>query len=77
MRHIFLLRPLNTQKFVFIITLILLVILFIFKSCQVVQFHRDAQYYIQSSVLWPKGLVTFAGSLIGGRDLVVFFTIFS
>ncbi|VEB34445.1 hypothetical protein [Legionella cherrii] len=73
MRQVVLLRPLNTQKFIFIITLILLAILFIFKSCQVAQFHRDAQYYIQSSVLWPKGLVTFAGSLIGGRDLVVFF----
>lgn len=41
------------------------------KLQQVLDFHRDAQYYVQASLLWPQGRVGFAGSLIGGRDLVV------
>jgi hypothetical protein len=41
------------------------------KLQQLVDFHRDAQYYVQASLLWPQGQVGFAGSLIGGRDLVV------
>lgn len=41
------------------------------RAAQVPEFHLDAQYYVQSALLWPRGEVTFAASLIGGRDLVV------
>lgn len=33
--------------------------------------HTDAQYYLQSALLWPDGHTTFAASWIGGRDFVV------
>ena len=33
--------------------------------------HTDAQYYLQSALLWPDGNTTFAASWIGGRDFAV------
>src|SRR5437868_6363129 len=61
--------------------LVTLFLLLLSAVVDVPEFHRDAQYYIQSALLWPAGKVTFAGSWIGTRDLVVlvyhlFFSIF-
>lgn len=53
------------------LVLVVLLALTGLKSQQLVDFLRDAQYYVQASLLWPRGEVGFAGSLIGSRDLVV------
>jgi hypothetical protein len=55
---------------VLVVSLVLLVLTAL-KLQQLVDFFRDAQYYVQASMLWPRGEVGFAGSLIGSRDLVV------
>jgi len=53
------------------VVLLVLLVLTGLKLQQLVDFLRDAQYYVQASQLWPRGEVGFAGSLIGSRDLVV------
>ena len=47
--------------------------LILLSLAQQPEIHRDAQYYLQSAILWRDGRVTFAGSWIGSRHLAVWF----
>ncbi len=45
--------------------------LFVISLTQIPDIHKDAQYYLQSAILWNSGKVSFAGSWIGSRAFSV------
>ncbi len=53
--------------------LIIIIILSCIKLSHIPEFVKDAQYYVQSALLWPSGKVSFAGNLIGERHLTVWY----